>query len=34
MSQNEFVHVEHHENKNEVRNVTILLTVLTVVELL
>ena len=33
MSQNEFVHVEHHENKNEVRNVTILLTVLTIVEL-
>ena len=34
MSQNEFVQVEHHENKNEVRNVTIVLSVLTVVELL
>ena len=34
MSQNEFVQVEHYENKNEVRNVTIVLSVLTVVELL
>ena len=33
MSQNEFAHVEHHDNKNEVRNVTILLTILTIVEL-
>jgi cytochrome c oxidase subunit IV len=29
----EVTHVEHHENKNEVRNVTIVLTVLTLIEL-
>lgn len=30
----EVTHVEHHENKNEVRNVTIILSVLTIVELI
>jgi cytochrome c oxidase subunit 4 len=34
MEQSEVVQLEHHENKNEVRNVTIVLTVLTIVELL
>ncbi len=33
MEHNEVLHVEHHENKNEVRNVTIVLTVLTLIEL-
>jgi cytochrome c oxidase subunit 4 len=30
----EVSHVEHHENKNEVRNVTIVLSVLTIIELI
>jgi cytochrome c oxidase subunit 4 len=33
MEQSEVVQLEHHENKNEVRNVTIILTILTIVEL-
>jgi len=33
MEQSEVVQLEHHENKNEVRNVTIVLTVLTLIEL-
>lgn len=33
MEHNEVLHVEHHENKNEVRNVTIVLTILTLIEL-
>lgn len=33
MEHNEVIHLEHHENKNEVRNVTIVLTVLTLIEL-
>jgi cytochrome c oxidase subunit IV len=33
MEQSEVIHLEHHENKNEVRNVTIVLSVLTLVEL-
>lgn len=33
MEQSEVIQLEHHENKNEVRNVTIILTILTLVEL-
>lgn len=33
MAHGEFVHIEHQSNKNEVRNVTIILTVLTLIEL-
>lgn len=33
MEQKDVVHLEHHENKNEVRNVTIVLSVLTLIEL-
>ena len=34
MEQSEVVHIEHHQNKNEVRNVTIVLSVLTIIELI
>ncbi len=34
MEQSEVIHIEHHQNKNEVRNVTIVLSVLTIVELI
>lgn len=33
MEHSEVVHLEHHDNKNEVRNVTLVLTALTLVEL-
>lgn len=33
MAHGEYVHLEHHSNKNEVRNVTIILTVVTLIEL-
>lgn len=34
MEQSEIIKFEHHENKNEVRNVTIILSVLTIIELI
>ena len=33
MEQSEVIHIEHHQNKNEVRNVTIVLSILTIIEL-
>jgi cytochrome c oxidase subunit IV len=34
MEQKDVIQLEHHENKNEVRNVTIILTVFTLIELI
>jgi len=33
MEHSEVIHIEHHQNKNEVRNVTIILSILTIIEL-